>query len=302
MFAPANVGEAIEVAKMIAASGMVPKQFDGNPGAVLVAIQMGAELGLQPMQSIQNIAVINGRPSIWGDAMLGLVVANSECEGVDEWLDGHEAHCRVKRKGRSMVERTFSVDDAKTAGLWGKAGPWTQYPKRMLQMRARGFALRDAFPDLLRGIHSTEEARDIVDLEPDFTETEKIPEGRHSVRKPKAEPWPVDAPAPTALFENGPRKPPVVNQSRPESSPTNGSPPATSSAQDASGGFELNEGEAELLGMVSRAETMAEIDVLITESGKRRMRKQAKAIIADAIAARRGEIQAMGKAEPGADG
>ncbi len=53
--------------------------------------------------------------------------------------------------------------DAKRAGLWGKGGPWTAYPKRMLQMRARGFALRDAFPDVLKGMISVEEAQDYPD-------------------------------------------------------------------------------------------------------------------------------------------
>jgi hypothetical protein len=54
----------------------------------------------------------------------------------------------------------FSVADAKRAGLWGKSGPWTQYPRRMLQLRARGFALRDAFPDVLKGLVTAEEAQD----------------------------------------------------------------------------------------------------------------------------------------------
>jgi len=52
------------------------------------------------------------------------------------------------------------VEDAKRAGLWAKQGPWTAYPKRMMQMRARGFALRDAFPDVLKGMITAEEAQD----------------------------------------------------------------------------------------------------------------------------------------------
>jgi hypothetical protein len=161
---PTSLAEAVEVAKLIAHSGMVPKNFEGNPGAVLVAMQLGAELGLSPMSSIQNVAVINGRPALWGDAMLGLVVSRRDCEDVSESFDEKTmtATCIVKRAGRSPIERTFSMADAKTAGLAGKQGPWSQYPKRMLQQRARGFALRDSFPDALRGIVSTEEARDYV--------------------------------------------------------------------------------------------------------------------------------------------
>jgi hypothetical protein len=71
------------------------------------------------------------------------------------------AFCRAKRRGQdAVVESRFSVDDAKRAHLWGKAGPWTQYPSRMLQLRARGFCLRDAFPDVLKGLITVEEAKD----------------------------------------------------------------------------------------------------------------------------------------------
>jgi len=59
------------------------------------------------------------------------------------------------------TRRTFSVKDARLAGLMNKAGPWKQYPKRMLQMRARGFAIRDAFPDALKGVITYEEASDL---------------------------------------------------------------------------------------------------------------------------------------------
>jgi hypothetical protein len=70
------------------------------------------------------------------------------------------AVCVAKRKGRKPVTARFSVEDAKRAGLWGKQGPWSAYPKRMMQMRARGFALRDAFPDVLKGMITAEEAQD----------------------------------------------------------------------------------------------------------------------------------------------
>lgn len=54
----------------------------------------------------------------------------------------------------------FSVKDAKRAGLWGKSGPWSTYPDRMLTMRARSWALRDEFADILKGIIAAEEAQD----------------------------------------------------------------------------------------------------------------------------------------------
>lgn len=161
---PRNFPEMIEFARMLAGSTMVPPAFQGKIGDVLVAIQMGGEIGLSPMAAIQNIAVINGRPSLWGDALLSLIQSHPDCEDVIEELDEKTmtATCTIKRRGRTPTVRTFSKADAETAKLWGKAGPWQQYPKRMLQMRARGFAVRDAFPDALRGLYVAEEAADIV--------------------------------------------------------------------------------------------------------------------------------------------
>lgn len=162
---PRSLNEAMEFARMIAESQFAPKEFKGNPGDVFVAMQMGAELGLAPMQALQNIAVINGRPSVYGDTMLAIVRARPDCVDVAEHMDGAgdklRAVCTIQRRGCSPTVRSFSVYDAKRAQLWGKPGPWTQYPDRMLQMRARAFACRDAFPDALRGMHCAEESADI---------------------------------------------------------------------------------------------------------------------------------------------
>lgn len=159
---PRTFAEALEFGKLMALSDMVPKDYKGKPANVLVAVQMGRELGLSPMQAIQNIAVINGRPSLWGDAMIAVVRGHRACRGVYEEFDDATmtATCRIRRQGEADTVRMFSREDAERAGLWGKQGPWSQYPKRMLQMRARGFACRDAFADALRGISSAEELSD----------------------------------------------------------------------------------------------------------------------------------------------
>jgi hypothetical protein len=168
VLAPKSMGEAMEFSKTLAKSSMVPQAFKNKPEDILVAVQWGYEVGLSPMQALQNIAVINGKPSIYGDAALALAQGNPEYAGHKEWQTGEGdkavAHCLFKRvrHGQTIeTERTFSVADAKAARLWGKPGPWQQYPARMLQMRARGFALRDAFADALRGVITAEEARDI---------------------------------------------------------------------------------------------------------------------------------------------
>lgn len=168
---PRSLEEAMRFAEVLSDSSIVPKDFMGKPGNVLVAIQWGMELGLKPMQAMQNIAVINGRPALWGDAVIALVRASALCEYVHETMsdDGQTAICQVKRRGEAEQVRMFSMADAKTAGLSGKQGPWTQYPKRMLQMRARAFALRDVFPDVLKGVPIAEEIDDYPQAERDIT-------------------------------------------------------------------------------------------------------------------------------------
>lgn len=164
--APKSLDEAMRFADILSKSSIVPKDFKDNPGNCLVAIQWGAELGLQPMQAMQNIAVINGRPAVWGDAVLALVSASPSFQDIEETLVNGVATCTVIRKGRTPVTRTFSEADAKAAGLLGKPGPWTQYKNRMLQMRARAFAVRDCFADVLKGMPIAEE---IQDYEKDIT-------------------------------------------------------------------------------------------------------------------------------------
>lgn len=169
--APANFDDAWRISSMLANSDLVPKDYKGKPENVCVAMQWGADIGLPGLQALQNIAVINGRPSIWGDAAKALVLVHPACEDIEELIEGEGDHrtaiCIVKRRNKTPSVQRFSVADAKRAGLWNKAGPWQNYPDRMLQMRARGFALRDAFPDALRGLVLAEEAQDIpVDVTP----------------------------------------------------------------------------------------------------------------------------------------
>jgi hypothetical protein len=178
---PTNMDEAWRVATLLVRSGLAPRDVN-TPERAMVAIMTGLELGLPPMTAIQRIAVINGRPCIWGDAVpavaqrTGLLVAWDE--GINGEGDDMYAYCRVTRRvdSESTITRssTFSVVDAKKAGLWstdakvtrkGRNGesytkdndsPWYRFPKRMLQMRAR-VAFRDLFADAMCGLYIAEE-------------------------------------------------------------------------------------------------------------------------------------------------
>lgn len=155
-----NLESALVFCEKIAGTSLVPQNFRGKPNDILVAIQMGKEVGLEPMQSLQSISVINGKPSMYGDSLLALCRKHPDFEDMIEVGDDKKATCTIKRKGQTPVEKTFTIEQATRAGLTHRSPVWKAYPERMLQMRARGFALRDAFPDALGGLISNEEAMD----------------------------------------------------------------------------------------------------------------------------------------------
>lgn len=166
MIAPQTLTEAMKFSEMVSNSSFCPAQMKGKAGDVMLAMSMGAEVGLSPLQAIQNISVINGRPCLWGDGALAVAMSSPSYVSHREWFEGTikegnlVAYCGVTRKNSEEYIRAFSMDDAKKAKLWEKAGVWQQYPDRMLQMRARAFAIRDKFADALRGISIAEEVSD----------------------------------------------------------------------------------------------------------------------------------------------
>lgn len=158
---PTSMQEAMEMAKLIANSNLVPKAFQGKPGDVLVAMMWGAELEIAPFQALQNIAVINGRPTVWGDLVVALVQRSGKLEYlVRDWDETNQiASVKIKRKGFPESVSTFSMQDAKRAGLAGK-DTYRQYPQRMCMWRALTFAIRNEFSDVLKGMAVAEEAMD----------------------------------------------------------------------------------------------------------------------------------------------
>ena len=157
---PKTLDEAIRFSELLSKSKIVPESYQGKPGDILVAIQMGTDLGLKPLQCLQNIAVIKGRPAIWGDALVALVRASGQLEYIMDEDDGKECTVRCKRKGEPEIIRRFSQADAKAAGLVEKSFAWKKYPARMRFYRARAFALRDLFADALGGLILSEVSED----------------------------------------------------------------------------------------------------------------------------------------------
>jgi hypothetical protein len=157
----------MSAAKQFSQSSIVPKPYQGKPADVFVALEYGAELGLQPMISLQNIYIVNGRPTLSAQVMAGLVKVQPDYMGMKIKSSQTEATVTVERKlGNGTIEQqtgTFTIAQAQAAGLTGKDN-WKGYPQQMLEARALAFALKKAFPDLFAGISSKEEAEDLGEI------------------------------------------------------------------------------------------------------------------------------------------
>ena len=207
--------ERAEIARYAAKTEMVPKQYRGKFEDCLIAMQYGAEIGIPPLSALQCVAVINGRPGVFGDGFLGVVMAARTYRGHKEYYvtaDGEETNAlsqvdytRDETRAVAAFYRRgldapfvaeFSIADAKRARLWNKDGPWREYPARMLKWRAREYAARDAFAPELRGIAIAELIE--ADGEP-FEAPPILAPVRRSEKltlhlEPQAEPAPVRVP------------------------------------------------------------------------------------------------------------
>lgn len=191
--APKSFDEAYNIAKTLAKSHLVPSNFKNNPDDVIVAMMWSANLGVPFVQGLQGIGIINGRATIWGDLALAVCRNTGKLEYIKEFFEGEgrdlAAVCQVKRTDEANIhEWKFSMIDATTAGLVNKQGPWKSYPKRMLQLRARGFALRDAFAEALMGMITREEAEDmesVVNGDGEVVQVKKTTERKMPTRKSK---------------------------------------------------------------------------------------------------------------------
>ena len=161
--------EMMGFANELSKSGIVPVAYAGRPSAIFAAIQYGREFNIPPMSALQNIAVINGKPTLGTDLMVALAMRHPEWGGYEIVASNEtKATVRVYRVSAKLAgkiltyESTFTIEEAKNAGLIRPNSPWEKWRKRMLKHRAMAFAIRDAFPDVLAGSYSYEE------MDPDF--------------------------------------------------------------------------------------------------------------------------------------
>lgn len=194
---PTTIEEVMQIARMAVNGAMAPdsllkekggawKPFEDAMSACAIAIMAGAEMGLTPLSALRSYAVVNGRPTLWGDGIKAVVRKSGLCEFIKTGSDETKGWCEAKRKDTGEVQRKeFTLVQAKKAGLTEKKGPWKEYPDMMMERRATFRCLNDLFADVLAGIVSAEEASDYSEIPPDVDRRELPPE------PPADEPAPV---------------------------------------------------------------------------------------------------------------
>jgi hypothetical protein len=147
---------SMDYAQALAQSNMLPAQFRKQPANVLWAMEYGRTIGLTPMAAITGVHVIEGKPSASAGLISGLVRRAGHKLRIKG--DARAATCTIIRSDdpSEPFVVTFTIDDAKTAGLLNK-DVWKRYPSSMLKARAISQCARDACEEVLFGLHYTPE-------------------------------------------------------------------------------------------------------------------------------------------------
>jgi hypothetical protein len=152
----AHLDAMIRVSEMLASSSLVPAAYRGKAANVLLASLAGQPFGWDPTMSMRSFHIIEGSPSLKPEVMLALVRRAGHSVSGDTSPTGATITGTRRDSGDSMTV-TFTMEDAKRAGLAGKRGPWTQYPASMCWARALSQLCRMLFPDVVLGAGYTPE-------------------------------------------------------------------------------------------------------------------------------------------------
>jgi hypothetical protein len=156
------VDDLVHLAERLAPSALLPEKLRGKVPDVLAIVVAGRELGLAPMASLRCLNVIEGKPVLNADGMVGIVRGSGKCEAFDmvESTD-KVATFETKRVGGKPQRLSFTIEEARLAGLLGKDN-WKKYPAAMLRARAQAALCRLVYQDVLAGVYSDDEAAEFA--------------------------------------------------------------------------------------------------------------------------------------------
>ena len=194
---------AQRAAKALAASSLVPKNYQGNLADCVVALELAQRIGASPLMVMQNLYIVHGRPA-WSSQFLIAAVNQSGrftalqyewtgTRGKDDW--GCRAHAKDRATGERVQGPLVTIKTAKDEGWFQKSGSkWQTIPELMLMYRAAGWFARTNAPELTMGLQSAEEIHDVYD-------TERDTGGQFTVTDLKAGGTVIDAPQPASDAE-----------------------------------------------------------------------------------------------------
>jgi len=194
-----SMDDVFTLAETVANTDFVPRGLRGNQPAIIAAILYGREVGLEPMQSLAKISVIDGRPTLSSEAQRALILAAGHEWWIEESTNARAIVCGRRRNDKTTSRVTWTMDDAKRANLAGRKN-WQTYPRQMLLARASAELARAIFADVIGGLAATEEFD--ADTPPPDVPDASVPEPEPAKtttrrrRKPPAAP-PEEAPADT---------------------------------------------------------------------------------------------------------
>lgn len=155
----AGLQERADYIARLAPSTILPSAYRGNAANAFVAAETGAALGLEPLQALASIAVINGRATLSSDLMAAVIRRAGHTLRIVENSPESVTATLIRADDKTFkFEVTWDKDKAVKAGLWGQRGPWSQYPTQMLRARAITEVARQGASEALMGmIYSPED-------------------------------------------------------------------------------------------------------------------------------------------------
>lgn len=160
---------AFQMAKGLSQSTLVPQQFQNNPANCLIALEQSNRLNISPMAVMQNLYIVQGKPSFSSSFIIGLINASGkydmELQFDEEEKDGkpYACTCWTEKDGRKVTGIKITMDMAEKEGWSKKNGSkWLTIPQVMLRYRAASFFARMNCPELSIGLYSKEELDDFT--------------------------------------------------------------------------------------------------------------------------------------------
>lgn len=196
----AGLKERADYIARLAPSTILPTAYRGNAANAFVAAETGAALGLEPLQALASIAVINGRATLSSDLMAAVIRRAGHTLRIVENSPESVTATLIRADDKKFeFTVTWDKDKAVKAGLWGQRGPWSQYPTQMLRARAITEVARQGASEALMGmIYSPEDFGATITESGEVLEAEIVAE-TPAPAKPKPAAKPASAPAAAAV-------------------------------------------------------------------------------------------------------